>query len=203
MACSAKYRIYRQRMAKQNRKERIVREAAAIFKQKGYSATTMRELAEKVGIEAASLYNHIRSKDEILEEICFKVANQYVSHIGKIEDMEASVVQKLRELISLHVRMIISEPNEVSVANNDWKNLSETKKELYKQIRKGYEKRIATLIREGIQNGELKNINVSVALFTLLSSLRWIELWYKPEREVTPEQLENDLMTILIEGFQK
>lgn len=190
-------------MAKQNRKELIIQEAAAIFKQKGYSATTMRELAEKVGIEAASLYNHIRSKDEILEEICFKVANQYVSHISKIEDMEASNVQKLRELISLHVRMIILEPNEVSVANTDWKNLSDTKKELYKQIRKGYEKRIATLIKEGIQAGELKDINVSVALFTLLSSLRWIELWYKPEREVTPEQLENDLMTILIEGFQK
>lgn len=190
-------------MAKQHRKERIIREAAAIFKQKGFSATTMRELAEKVGVEAASLYNHIRSKDEILEEICFKVANQYVSHISRIEDMDASYVQKLRALISLHVQMIIQEPNEVSVANNDWKSLSETKKELYKQVRRGYEKRIAALIREGIQAGELKDIHVSVGMFTLLSSLRWIELWYKPQREVTPEQLENDLMKILIEGFQQ
>jgi len=66
-------------MPKQSKKELIIQEAALIFKQKGYSATSMRELAEKVGMEAASLYNHIRSKDEILEEICFKVANQYVS----------------------------------------------------------------------------------------------------------------------------
>ena len=46
-------------MAKQSRKELIITQAAIIFKQKGYSATSMRELAEKVGIEAASLYNHI------------------------------------------------------------------------------------------------------------------------------------------------
>lgn len=190
-------------MAKQHKKELIIKEAAALFKKKGYSATSMRELAEKVGMEAASLYNHIRSKEEILEEICFRVAQQYVSHIGQIEEREISVTEKLKDLISLHVNMIIQEPNEVSVANNDWKNLSETKKETYKQIRKGYEKRIATLIQEGIRGGELKEVNVSVALFTLLSSLRWIELWYRSDREITPEQLENDMMTILIEGFQK
>ncbi|MDH1603368.1 MULTISPECIES: TetR/AcrR family transcriptional regulator [Empedobacter] len=190
-------------MPKQSKKELIIQEAALIFKQKGYSATSMRELAEKVGMEAASLYNHIRSKDEILEEICFKVANQYVSHISSIEDTNESNVQKLRDLIQLHVRMIIDEPNEVSVANNDWKNLSDTKKELYKTIRKGYEKRIANLIKAGIAAGEFKDLNVSVALFTLLSSLRWIELWYKPGRDISPEQLENDLMTLLINGFQK
>ncbi len=99
--------------------------------------------------------------------------------------------------------MIIDEPNEVSVANNDWKNLSDTKKDLYKTIRKGYEKRIANLIKAGIAAGEFKDLNVSVALFTLLSSLRWIELWYKPGRDISPEQLENDLMTLLINGFQK
>lgn len=190
-------------MAKQQKKELIIKEAATLFKRKGYSATSMRELAEKVGMEAASLYNHIRSKEEILEEICFRVAGQYVSHIGQIEDRKTTVIQKLKDLISLHVNMIILEPNEVSVANNDWKNLSDTKKDQYKQIRKGYEKRIAALMQEGIRCGELKPVNVSVALFTLLSSLRWIELWYKPEREVSPEQLKKDMMTILIEGFQK
>lgn len=189
-------------MAKQKKREQIIKEAAFLFKQKGYSATSMRELAEQVGMEAASLYNHIRSKDEILEEICFNVANEYVAHIGIIEEMEASTTDKLKELISLHVRMIITGPNEVSVANNDWKNLSDTKKELYKQVRKGYEKRIGGLIREGMQRGEIREVQVSVALFTLLSSLRWIELWYKPERDVTPAQLEKDLTTLLLEGFK-
>lgn len=190
-------------MANRSRRKEIIAAAAAIFKQKGYASTTMRELADDVGLEAASLYNHIRSKEDILEEICFSVAHEYVEQIGRIEDLKSSNIQKLKELISLHVRMIIESPHEVSVANNEWRSLSPMKKDIYKQLRKGYEKRVATLITDGIRAGELKDLNVSVALFTLLSSLRWIELWYRPDRDVSPEELENDLMTILIEGFQK
>ena len=189
-------------MAKQSRKELIIQQAAIIFKQKGYSATSMRELAEKVGIEAASLYNHIRSKDEILEEICFGVAHEYLSFITDIEERECSYTEKLQGLIDLHVKLIIEKPNEVSVANNDWKSLSEPKKKLYKEVRKGYENRIANILTKGMQFGEFKKIHVSVALFTLLSSLRWIELWYKPGREVTPDELKEDLKTFLVNGLK-
>ena len=107
-------------MGKQGRKELIIKEAAIIFKQKGYSATSMRELAEKVGIEAASLYNHIRSKDEILEEICFNVAHEYLSFITDIEKSNNTYSEKLSNLIDTHVRLIIKCVNELSVANNDW-----------------------------------------------------------------------------------
>jgi len=189
-------------MAKQSRKELIIQEASCIFKQKGYSATSMRELAEKVGIEAASLYNHIRSKDEILEEICFSVAHEYLSFITEIEERNCSYVEKLEGLIDLHVTLIINRPNEVSVANNDWKNLSDPKKKLYKEVRKGYENRIANILTKGMEKGEFKKIHVSVALFTLLSSLRWIELWYKPGREVSPEELKSDLTTFLVNGIK-
>lgn len=190
-------------MGKQSRKELIIKEAAIIFKQKGYSATSMRELAEKVGIEAASLYNHIRSKDEILEEICFNIAHEYLSFITEIEEEQCSFSEKLSRIIETHVKLVIEKPNEVSVANNDWKNLSEPKKKLYKEVRKGYENRIATILIKGMQAEEFKKINVSVALFTLLSSLRWIELWYKPNRDITPEELQTDLTTFLINGLKK
>ena len=70
---------------KASKKELILRRAAAMFREKGFAATSMRDLAEMVGIEAASLYNHIRSKNEILEAICFDVANIFNTNIETTE----------------------------------------------------------------------------------------------------------------------
>ena len=57
------------------RKSLILQKAAAMFREKGYAASSMRDLADAVGIEAASLYNHIKSKSEMLHEIIFRIAN--------------------------------------------------------------------------------------------------------------------------------
>ena len=61
-------------MQKETRKEEILRVAARLFKNKGYSAVTMRDLATDMGIKAASLYNHISSKQAILQEIVLAIA---------------------------------------------------------------------------------------------------------------------------------
>lgn len=185
------------------KKDIILSEAAKLFKEKGFGGTSMRELAEQVGIEAASMYNHIRSKDEILEEICFRIAHEYVAHLAEIESAPMSYAEKVKALIGLHVQMVVNDANAVSVANNDWKYLTDERKEEFKEIRKGYEKRFAALLMLGIAHGEFREVNVSVALFTILSSIRWIELWYKPSREIPIETLKQDIIAILMDGLNK
>jgi len=190
-----------EKKAKVNKKELILSEAAKLFGEKGFGGTSMRDLAEKVGMEAASMYNHIKSKDEILELICFKIAAAYTSQLSEIELTSLSFQEKLSLVIKLHIDLMINDAASVSVANNDWKYLREEKKTEYKAIRKSYEKSFANILEQGMKAGEFKNMNVSVALFTILSSLRWIELWYKPSRDITPEELENELSTILLNGL--
>lgn len=184
------------------RREEIVQEAAKLFKEKGFKATTMRDLADRIGIEAASIYNHIRSKDEILEELCFRISDTYIAQLTRIEAENWTISDKLKALLSLHVRIIISDTEGVSVANNEWKHLKPKALERFKAARRDYEKRLAALIEQGMEAGILRKMNVSVALFTLLSAVRWVELWYKPHRDIAPETLENDIIEILMSGLK-
>jgi len=188
---------------KTNKRQLILDEAAKLFKERGFAGTSMRDLGAQVGMEAASMYNHINSKDEILETICFYVSNTYISHLTEIENTAASYVDKIKALIRLHIRLMVEDGAAVSVGNNDWKYLTGDKLAEFKEARKRYERGFAALIEEGIAAGEFQPVNVSVALFTILSAVRWVELWYRPGRGVSPEELEENIMTILLNGLAK
>jgi len=185
------------------KRQLILDEAAKLFKLKGFGGTSMRDLAAQVGMEAASMYNHIKSKDEILELICFHVSDTYIQQLTEVEQMAATYVEKIRALIGRHIQLMIEDGAAVSVGNNDWKYLTGDTLETFKTARKHYEKGFALLIEQGIAAGELQPVNVSVALFTILSAVRWVELWYRPGRAVTPEELEENIMTILLNGLAK
>lgn len=188
---------------KLNKRQIILDEAAKLFKLKGFGGTSMRDLAGEVGMEAASMYNHIKSKDEILEHLCFHVSNTYIAQLAEVERMPGTNGEKLRELLRRHINLMLEDGAAVSVANNDWKYLTDGKLEQFKAARKQYEKGFAALIESGIAAGEFQPVNASVALFTILSAVRWVELWYRPGRGVTAQELEEDIMTILLNGLAK
>lgn len=149
------------------------------------------------------MYNHIKSKDEILESICFHISNTYIAQLAEVERTEASYTTKLQTLLRQHIRLMLEDGAAVSVANNDWKHLTGNKLHEFKEARKAYEHGFASLIERGIAAGELQAVNVSVALFTLLSAVRWVELWYRPGRDVSAEELEENILTILLNGLAK
>ncbi len=184
------------------KREIIIAGALKLFRAKGYDGTSMRELAGTVGMDAASMYYYIRSKDEILEEVCFRIANRYISHLDSVEDASLPGAEKVRTLISLHVRLVLEDAIAVSVANHEWRCLTKKKLTAYKALRQKYESRFAAIVGQAIKDGEFRAVNTDVALYTLLSSLRWLEAWYKPERNIGPDDLERDVTTLLMRGLE-
>jgi AcrR family transcriptional regulator len=185
------------------KRELILAEAAKLFKDRGYSGTSMRDLAGQVGMEAASMYNHIKSKDELLDTICFRISDTYISQLADIERTAIPYGEKIKSLVRLHIRLMVEDSAAVSVANHDWKYLPEPRLTEFKQARKNYEKGFAALIEAGIAAGEFRPVNVSVALFTVLSAVRWVELWYRPGRGLTAEELESNILTVLLGGLEQ
>src|SRR3954454_19291326 len=89
------------------RKQIIAKKASDLFKEKGYGATSMRDIADAIGVEAPSLYNHISSKKEILQEICFRIASVFMAQIKRVELSDQPVLKKLELIIRFHIRMML------------------------------------------------------------------------------------------------
>lgn len=185
------------------RKELITREAAALFRAKGFTAASMRDLAEAVGVEAPSLYNHIGSKSELLQSICFNMANEYMAHLDQAEGTKQNSVQQLEQVIRFHIRMTLEKFNEVHVANHEWKFLTEPYLSNFFNQRRSYEKRLMLMVERGIKNKELQNLHPYVAVLTILSAVRGLEFWYRHNRNVSAAVLEEDMVKHLLKGLIK
>lgn len=188
---------------KASRKGFILQKAAAMFREKGFSATSMRDLAEAVGIEAASLYNHIKSKNEILEAICFNVANRFNSNMDTIESGSQKPINKVETLLRFHIRQMLEHYEEVYVSDREWKHLSEPYLSNFHNQRRIYRKRFASIIEEGIRINEMRKIDAPTVVLIVLHAVSGIESWHRSTAKITAEELENNMVMIMIDGLRK
>lgn len=185
------------------RKDVIISKAAILFREKGYSATSMRDLAEHVGVEAASLYNHISSKAEILQEICFRVATNFMTHIEEVEQSKKTEIEKIEAILRYHIKMMIDRYEEVYVSDREWKHLTDPYLSNMQGQRRAYRQRIGKIIEDGIQKGEIKKIDAPTAVLIMLHAVSGIESWHRSKRKIEGDQLENSMVEILVGGLQK
>ena len=185
------------------RKDVIISKAARLFREKGYSATSMRDLAEHVGVEAASLYNHIKSKAEILQEICFKTANQFMNHITELELSDQKSITKVESILRFHINQKVNHYEEVYVMDREWKHLTDPYLSNMQSQRRSYRQRIAAIIEEGIRKGEIKNIDAPTAVLIMLHAVSGIESWHRSVKRIGSEMLEDNMVMILVEGLKK
>ncbi|MFT3932395.1 MAG: TetR/AcrR family transcriptional regulator [Chitinophagaceae bacterium] len=184
------------------RKETIIETAARLFRERGYSATSMRDLAEQVGVEAASLYNHISSKAEILQELCYKVANKFMTHIDKVDAEDTSSIKKLEAILRFHIQQMVNHYEEVYVSDREWKHLTDPYLSNIQTQRRVYRQRIANIIEEGIRRNEIKKIDAPTAVLIMLHAVSGIESWHRSKQKITGEVLEENMIAILIGGLQ-
>ena len=187
---------------KASRKHQIESEATQMFRSKGYAGSSMRDLAANLGIEAASLYSHVKSKEEILQKICFRIAQNFLEVLQQVLDDRKQPTESLREAIIMHCLVMTRDVSASAVFWNEWKHLSGKSKEEFIQMKTKYEDAFISLITQGINSGEIRSIDAKFAAMTILSSLNCIHTWYKPGGNLTPRQVGEELATLLLSGIQ-
>ncbi len=183
------------------RKKEILKTAAVLFKNRGYSAITMRDLAGEMDIKAASLYNHISGKHEILAHLILKVAHEFSKGMTMVMMEDVSAFAKAEHLINLHIKIALKYTAEIAVLNNDWMHLEGQQFQEYIELRREYEKNFKIILQNGIASGEFKTFHVDTMLFNLLSTLRSIYLWIPKRSAMEIADLQKELPQMLLKGI--
>lgn len=184
------------------RRDVIIAKASQLFRKNGFAATSMRDLAEEVGVEAASLYNHISSKSEILQAICFKIANNFMMYIEEVAAMPVTALEKIELVLRFHIKEMVNNYEAVYVSDREWKHLDEPYLLNFQNQRKTYRQKFASLIEAGIQSGEIKEIDAPTAVIIMLHAVSGIESWHRSIKKIDGKQLENNIVVILLEGIK-
>lgn len=185
------------------RKEEIRHKALEIMKKHGFNGLTMRLLAKEIGIEAPSIYNHIASKDELLESVCFDLAAKFESAVFEVNDIYFNASEKLEMLVKLHVQILCEDLNASSVFMHDWRYLKAERSSEFIQKRNNYENQIREIIQLGVKEGQFNDVDTRFATLTLLSALNSVVEWYKPSGTLTPEQVALQLNQFVQTGLRK
>lgn len=184
------------------RRDEIINTATKLFKEKGYSAVTMRDLATAMGMKAASLYNHINSKQEILKAIIISLAEEFTQGMDVIKKLDEKAIEKLKMIVALHVDITTRNPYGMASLNNDWMHLEE-QLVYYLKLRESYEQDFVEIIKNGIASNEIVNKNPEVTMFSILSTLRSLYLWIPKKEEIDSKVLAENLSDLLINGINK
>lgn len=184
-----------------DRKTEIVSVSAQLFKEKGYSAVTMRDIAQAMNIKAASLYNHIKSKQEILVLIVIEIAEEFTNVMNEIVSSDISSIQKIEKVIQLHIDITLRNSDALACLNNDWMHLTDNELQYFIKMREEYEQNFREIVKKGIQTKELQNINPEVIVFSTLSTLRTLYLWYNKSKNLNEATLRKNMSQVLLNGI--
>lgn len=183
------------------RKEEIIIVASTLFKERGYKAVSMRDIAQAMGIKAASLYNHISGKQELLSTLILNVAREFTTGMATVVAMESSSVEKIKQVIELHIDITVNHSEALAALNNDWMHLENDDLRSFVKMREDYEDNFRNIIKSGIKKGEILPRHPEVILFSILSTLRTLYLWYQKRGKLDVNVLKKDMVAVLLDGI--
>ncbi len=185
------------------RREEVLSVAERLFCEKGYQATSVRDIADALDIKAGSLYAHIESKEELLWDILQAAADRFFTAVRPIAESNQVTVQKLKLAIAAHVEVITNSASAAAIYMNDWRQLSELKRREFAQRRDEYEKIFRGLVHDAIREGILGDVDEKFATLMILSSINWIYQWYRPDGPMTPEEIARRITDLLFNGLRR
>jgi AcrR family transcriptional regulator len=189
------------------RREEIIQAAARVFRELGFDVATLRDIAEALDTDRATLYYYIRSKEELLQEIVRDSLARDVRVAQAIKRSRASSHDKIRTLIKAMVDSYVESYPLTAVYMEDFGRVarqdSEWATDVIARTRK-YQSLVRSIMEKGRRDGTLRaDLPVDLSSLALFGMINWMHRWYRPGPGVkwTPEDVANTFTEILLNGY--
>lgn len=181
--------------------EAIRKAALSLIYRKGYEAITLRQLADAVGIQPGSLYNHVRNKQDILFDLVRDHMTTLLTEVEQAVPTNAAPLAQLEAFITFHVMYHITRREQVFIANSELRSLEAPNHSVVVGLRKRYEAVLIDILRRGGVDGSLAVTEPTIAAYAILSMLTGICTWYQPGGRKSAEQLVNLHRDLILRGL--
>jgi AcrR family transcriptional regulator len=187
-----------------SKEQEIVAVAARLFKEKGYRATTLEDIAAAVGMLKGSLYYYIRSKEELLYLVVRDPIHQAYNKLEEIVTSKAPIKVKIAQAIQHHMMVFHQHYPHIAVYLHDYHHLMQQLQKNAIETPKNYQQLWATLLEQGVATGEVRSdVDVKVAGYAILGMCNWVYRWYNPQGALSPEEVAGIFTTLVLEGLAR
>jgi AcrR family transcriptional regulator len=184
-------------------RDRIEAAAGALFRERGYAATSVRDIARALDVQGASLYAHIASKEDVLYSIVEGSAARFEAAADAAARESASLDyrDRLRALVRAHALVITDDPYRATVFVREWRQLSPERRQAIVDRRDRYEARFRDLIADGVAEGAFSPLDPVIASLFLLTALNGIVDWYRPDGHRSAGRLADDVAELAVRSL--
>ncbi len=180
------------------RRKELTRLAAQLFVQEGFDRTTVRMLAQEMGIKSGSLFHHFKDKQEILAAVIEEgTQNALMIARQSIERCSADPETRLRVMARAHLETLFADRNAHVVALFEWRRLDPVASAHLSHLRDAYEALWVQVIDDALEAGLIYGDRFLVSRF-VLGALNWTVRWYDPNGPRTPDDLADELVAMIM-----
>lgn len=190
-------------LAESGSRERILEVAAALFRQRGYQGTGMRELADRSGVAKATLYHHFASKAALLYEIVQHTVDVATPPLRELAAGSLPAPERLRRAVAGHVRQLVCDLDNVTCFVEEGRFLPPSYRDAHLASRDAYELEFRRIIVGGIRDGSFRELDPWLVSFALLGMCNWMARWYRPDGGLDAEQIASEFGDLAVRAVIK
>lgn len=183
-----------------SKEEQILEVAMKVFRERGYHAASMQEIADAVGMQKGSLYYYISGKQELLFMILDRAIDTITARVEEIYRSDLSPGEKLWQAIVNHVEVVSERQDMLTILLRERHALSPSQQAVIDEKRVAYERLFQRILTEGVRAGQFREMDVKIVSFGILGMCNWLYQWYSPEGRLSAREIGDIFADIVFRG---